>query len=161
MARDGDALSASDAHVVAMAIESLWRGFIVVWNAAQRPNLRRRARLGRSMAAPVPTRDDIQPVANENLDRFLTGTVTVLPILALGIVAWQVWSSLLGWSDVIVFAIMYIATGLGVTVGFHRLFTHRSFKTTKAVRGILAALGSAAIEGPVISWVADHRKHHA
>ena len=59
------------------------------------------------------------------------------------------------------FAIMYIATGLGITVGFHRLFTHRSFKTGKAVRAILAALGSAAIEGPVISWVADHRKHHA
>ena len=71
------------------------------------------------------------------------------------------WSSLLGWSDLIVFAIMYIATGLGITVGFHRLFTHRSFKTGKAVRAILAALGSAAIEGPVISWVADHRKHHA
>jgi stearoyl-CoA desaturase (delta-9 desaturase) len=60
-----------------------------------------------------------------------------------------------------VFAIMYISTGLGITVGFHRLFTHRSFKTGKAVRAILAALGSAAIEGPVISWVADHRKHHA
>src|SRR3954469_20864022 len=105
-------------------------------------------------------RDDVQPVANENLDRFLTGTITVLPILALGLVGWQLWSSLLGWSDLIVFAIMYIATGLGITVGFHRLFTHRSFKTGKAVRAILAALGSAAIEGPVISWVADHRKHH-
>ena len=85
----------------------------------------------------------------------------MLPILALGVVAWQVWSELLGWSDLIVFAIMYIATGLGITVGFHRLFTHRSFKTGKTVRAILAALGSAAIEGPVISWVADHRKHHA
>ena len=110
---------------------------------------------------PRLQRDDVQPVANENLDRFLTGTITVLPILALGLVAWQVWSELLGWSDLIVFAIMYIATGLGITVGFHRLFTHRSFKTGKAVRAILAALGSAAIEGPVISWVADHRKHHA
>ena len=53
-----------------------------------------------------------------------------------------------------------LVTGLGVTVGFHRLLTHRSFKTGPAVRGILAAIGSAAIEGPVISWVADHRKHH-
>jgi stearoyl-CoA desaturase (Delta-9 desaturase) len=115
------------------------------------------------MAATVrdtEQRDDVQPVANENLDRFLTGTVTVLPILALGLVAWQVWSELLGWSDLIVFAIMYTATGFGITVGFHRLFTHRAFKTGKAVRAILAALGSAAIEGPVISWVADHRKHH-
>src|SRR3954453_7016526 len=130
------------------------------WNAARRANLRRRAKLWPSMAATANPRDDVQPVANENLDRFLTGTVTVLPILALGLVAWQVWSELLGWSDIIVFAIMYISTGLGITVGFHRLFTHRSFKTGKAVRAILAALGSAAIEGPVISWVADHRKHH-
>jgi len=112
------------------------------------------------MAATASQRDDVQPVANENLDRFLTGTITVLPILALGVVAWQVWSELLGWSDLIVFATMYALTGLGITVGFHRLFTHRSFKTGKAVRAVLAALGSMAIEGPVISWVADHRKHH-
>jgi stearoyl-CoA desaturase (Delta-9 desaturase) len=76
-------------------------------------------------------------------------------------VGWQLWARLLGWSDLIVFAIMYVSTGLGVTVGFHRLFTHRAFKTGKAVRATLAILGSAAIEGPVISWVADHRKHHA
>jgi stearoyl-CoA desaturase (delta-9 desaturase) len=49
---------------------------------------------------------------------------------------------------------------LGVTVGFHRHFTHRSFKTKQPVRATLAVLGSAAIEGPIISWVADHRKHH-
>jgi stearoyl-CoA desaturase (delta-9 desaturase) len=112
------------------------------------------------MAASAPVRDDVQPVANETLDRVLTGTITGLPFLALGLVAWQVWSSLLGWTDLVVFAIMYVITGFGVTVGFHRLFTHRSFKTGPAVRAILAALGSAAIEGPVISWVADHRKHH-
>jgi stearoyl-CoA desaturase (Delta-9 desaturase) len=113
------------------------------------------------MAATATKRDDVQPVANERLDRFATGAITVLPILCLGLVGWQLWASLLGWSDLIVFAIMYVATGLGVTVGFHRLFTHRAFKTGKAVRATLAILGSAAIEGPVISWVADHRKHHA
>jgi stearoyl-CoA desaturase (delta-9 desaturase) len=113
------------------------------------------------MAATATKRDDVQPVSNERLDRFLTGAITVLPILCLGLVGWQLWARLLGWSDLIVFAIMYIATGLGVTVGFHRLFTHRAFKTGKAVRATLAILGSAAIEGPVISWVADHRKHHA
>ncbi len=112
------------------------------------------------MAATASQRDDVQPVANESLDRFLTGAITVLPILALGVVAWQVWAEFLGWSDLAVFAIMYVLTGLGITVGFHRLFTHRSFKTTKSVRAVLAALGSMAIEGPVISWVADHRKHH-
>ena len=76
-------------------------------------------------------------------------------------VCWQVWASLLHWSDIAVFAILYVLTGFGVTVGFHRLFTHRSFATKRWLRGVFAVCGSAAIEGPVISWVADHRKHHA
>jgi len=71
-----------------------------------------------------------------------------------------VWNEALHWRDLAIFGVLYLLTGLGVTVGFHRLLTHRSFKTSRALRGILAALGSAAIEGPVISWVADHRKHH-
>jgi stearoyl-CoA desaturase (delta-9 desaturase) len=111
------------------------------------------------MSEPGP--DDIQPVEHETLDRIATGTVSVVPFLALGIVCWQVWAQLLHWSDIAVFGILYVLTGLGVTVGFHRLFTHRSFATKRWMRGVLAALGSAAIEGPVISWVADHRKHHA
>jgi stearoyl-CoA desaturase (Delta-9 desaturase) len=110
---------------------------------------------------PAPARDDIQPVENETRDRIITGIVTGLPFLALGVACWQMWADLLRWSDVAVFVIMYLLTALGVTVGFHRHLTHRSFKTSKPVRFALAALGSAAIEGPVISWVADHRKHHA
>jgi stearoyl-CoA desaturase (Delta-9 desaturase) len=105
-------------------------------------------------------RDDVQPVANETLDRFLTGTITVLPIVSLGIVGWQLWEQALHTSDLIVFAIVYPLTGLGITVGFHRHLTHRSFKAKRPVRAALAILGSAAVEGPVISWVADHRKHH-
>jgi stearoyl-CoA desaturase (delta-9 desaturase) len=110
---------------------------------------------------PEPCADDVEPVLHETRDRIITGIVTVVPFLALGIVGWQVWAELLHWSDIAVFAILYVVTGLGVTVGFHRLFTHRSFMTSRALRGVFAALGSAAIEGPVISWVADHRKHHA
>ncbi|HEY6781296.1 MAG TPA: fatty acid desaturase [Thermoleophilaceae bacterium] len=91
----------------------------------------------------------------------MTGLITAIPILALGLVAWQAWGSALRVSDLIVFAIVYLATGLGVTVGFHRHFTHRSFKAKRPLRALLAVLGSAAVEGPIISWVADHRKHHA
>jgi stearoyl-CoA desaturase (delta-9 desaturase) len=108
-----------------------------------------------------PGRDDIQPVANETVDRIATGTVTVIPFLALGVVVWQAWSNSLYWSDVIVFAIMYMLTGLGITVGFHRHLTHRAFKAKKPVRVALTIMGTAAIEGPVTAWVADHRKHHA
>jgi stearoyl-CoA desaturase (delta-9 desaturase) len=103
---------------------------------------------------------EVQPVSHETADRIATGTITALPFIALGIVCWQAWSDLLRWSDVAVFLIMYVLTGLGVTVGFHRHLTHRSFKTSRPLRGLLAILGSVAIEGPVISWVADHRKHH-
>jgi stearoyl-CoA desaturase (delta-9 desaturase) len=108
----------------------------------------------------TPGADEIQPVANETRDRIITGTVTVLPILGLGLVCWQLWERALHWHDVVVFLIVYAATGLGITVGFHRLLTHRSFKTKRWLRATFAALGSAAVEGPVISWVSDHRKHH-
>jgi stearoyl-CoA desaturase (Delta-9 desaturase) len=110
--------------------------------------------------AYAPGADEIEPVLHETRDRIITGLATGLPFVALGIVCWQAWADLLRWSDIAVFAIMYLATGLGVTVGFHRHLTHRSFATSKPLRAILAVLGSVAIEGPVISWVADHRKHH-
>ncbi len=116
---------------------------------------------------PAPTRpraplaDAVQPVEHETRDRIITGLLTVVPFLMLGFVAWQLWGGWLHWSDFVVFGLIYIPTGFGITVGFHRLFTHRSFKTGPAVRAVIGALGSAAIEGPVISWVADHRKHHA
>jgi stearoyl-CoA desaturase (Delta-9 desaturase) len=103
---------------------------------------------------------EVEPVLHETRDRIITGIVTIVPFLALGAVCWQLWANLLHWSDVAVFAIMYVITGLGITVGFHRYLTHRSFKTSRPLRAILAVLGSAAIEGPAISWVADHRKHH-
>jgi stearoyl-CoA desaturase (delta-9 desaturase) len=112
-----------------------------------------------STSQPGP--EDVQPPANEALDRILTGIVTVVPFVGVGLAGWQMWNGLLHRYDVLDFAIMYLLTGLGVTVGFHRLFTHRAFKTFPAMRFVLAVLGSAAIEGPVISWVADHRKHHA
>jgi len=107
---------------------------------------------------PLPS--DIQPVANETRDRIITGLVTVIPFLAVIVAGWQVWGSALNWTDVFLFVVLYLLTGLGITVGFHRLLTHRSFKTTPWLRGVFGILGSAAIEGPVISWVADHRKHH-
>ena len=91
----------------------------------------------------------------------MTGIVTVVPFLLLGVAVWQAWQSLLHWHDVVVFGVLYVLTGLGITVGFHRHFTHRAFATSRPVRATLAILGTAAIEGPITAWVADHRKHHA
>ena len=105
-------------------------------------------------------RDDVEIAANERRDRVITGIVTGAPVLSLFFVGWQLWHRFLGWNDIFDFLLLYLLTGLGVTVGFHRLFTHRSFKTGPTLRAVLAILGSAAIEGPIISWVSDHRKHH-
>jgi stearoyl-CoA desaturase (delta-9 desaturase) len=109
----------------------------------------------------MTVRDDIQPTEHETLDRILTGTATFAPMAMLVVAGWQVWNQLLHWNDLLVFALAYALSGFGVTVGFHRMLTHRSFETSKAMRGVLAALGSTAVEGPVTAWVADHRKHHA
>ncbi|HEY6757979.1 MAG TPA: fatty acid desaturase [Baekduia sp.] len=129
--------------------------------ASERPSDAASTSSGAGLATDGPTPDDVQPTEHEWLDRFLTGTVTVVPFFALFVVAWQAWGGWLHWSDIAVFFITYIPCGLGVTVGFHRLFTHRSFKAKPWVRGMFGICGSAAIEGPIISWVADHRKHHA
>jgi stearoyl-CoA desaturase (delta-9 desaturase) len=110
---------------------------------------------------PASSSNDVEPVCNETRDRLITAVVTAVPILCLAVVAWVLWDDILGWNDLFVFLLLYLTTGLGVTVGFHRLLTHRAFQTTGTIRALLAILGSAAIEGPVISWVADHRKHHA
>ena len=67
----------------------------------------------------------------------------------------------LHWQDLVVLALTYVLSGVGITVGFHRLFTHRSFKTSRPLRALLAVLGSMAVEGSVIEWVATHRKHHS
>ena len=118
------------------------------------------------MSAPAaaeegPSPEEIQVPVLENVDRAITGLITGVPPLLLVLAGWQLWNRELRWRDVAIFVLLYAFTGLGVTVGFHRLLTHRSFKTSAWMRGILAVLGTMSVEGPVISWVADHRKHHA
>ena len=83
--------------------------------------------------------------------------VPFLAVLAAVPIAWGGW---LGWRDVALAAVMYVVTGHGITVGYHRYFTHKSFKPNRVVKVALAVAGSMAIQGPVIRWVADHRKHH-
>ncbi len=107
-----------------------------------------------------PTPEEIQVPVLENVDRAITGLITGVPPLLLVLAGWQLWNRELHWRDLAILLVLYVATGLGVTVGFHRLLTHRSFKTHPWLRGVLAVLGTMSVEGPVISWVADHRKHH-
>jgi len=93
--------------------------------------------------------------------RWLNLAGVLLPFLGFVVAVVLLWNTLVDWSDLAVMLIMYVISGYGVTLGFHRLLTHRSFQTFKPVEYTLAILGSLAVQGPVISWVADHRKHHA
>ena len=93
-------------------------------------------------------------------ERMTLAAFVVVPFVALLAAVPLAWGGLLGWSDVVITFVMYTITGLGITAGFHRLFTHKAFKPNRAVKIGLAIAGSLAIEGPVIRWVADHRKHH-
>jgi stearoyl-CoA desaturase (delta-9 desaturase) len=85
----------------------------------------------------------------------------IVPALALVAAIPVLWGWGVGWADLISAAVFYTVSCLGVTVGFHRYFTHGSFKTGRAMRIALAVAGSLSVQGPVLHWVADHRRHHA
>ena len=83
-----------------------------------------------------------------------------LPFAGLLTAIGLLWPLGFGWAHLALLLSMYVLTGLGVTVGYHRLFTHKSFETGPVMTFIIGALGSMAAEGPIITWVATHRKHH-
>jgi stearoyl-CoA desaturase (Delta-9 desaturase) len=89
----------------------------------------------------------------------LTGVIA--PFVGVLVAIVLLWDKWVDWTSLAVMAFMYIVTVQGVTLGFHRLLTHRSFQTYKAVEYTIATIGSMAVQGPVMNWVADHRKHHA
>ncbi len=93
-------------------------------------------------------------------EQITIGIFIVLPFLAVAAAVPIAWGGWLGWSDILIMVVMYWVTGHGITVGYHRFFTHRSFKPNRAVKIALGIAGSMAIQGPVVRWVADHRKHH-
>ncbi len=84
-----------------------------------------------------------------------------VPFVCVLVGAFVAWGGFLSWRDVVISTVFYAITGHGITVGFHRFFTHGSFKAGRGVTIALAVSGSMAVEGPVTRWVADHRRHHA
>jgi stearoyl-CoA desaturase (delta-9 desaturase) len=86
----------------------------------------------------------------------------ILPFVFLLVAIVLLWNRFVGPTALVITAVMYVlGGGLGISVGFHRLFSHRSFDAPPAVRGAFAILGSMAMQGPIIRWVANHRTHHA
>jgi stearoyl-CoA desaturase (Delta-9 desaturase) len=92
--------------------------------------------------------------------RLLVGIFVVGPTLALAGAVPLAWGWALGWHDLLIGLVFYMVTGLGVTVGYHRLFTHASFKAKAGLRVALGIAGSMSLEGSVLTWVATHRRHH-
>lgn len=95
------------------------------------------------------------------LDKVVNLFAVVIPFLATIAAIVLFWNQIVTPADLIIMVSMYLVTALGITVGFHRLLTHRSFQTFKPIQYFFAIIGSMAVQGPVNTWVADHRKHHA
>jgi len=94
------------------------------------------------------------------LGRTFTLVLVALPPIAIAVAAPLMWGRLLDLRDLVLAFGFYIVTGFGVTVGYHRLFAHRSFRARRWLKLTLAGAGSLAVEGSPISWVANHRRHH-
>nr|WP_235017898.1 acyl-CoA desaturase [Thermomonospora echinospora] len=102
----------------------------------------------------------MEPDRSSTAERVLVGVFTGVPFLALFAAIPLAWGHFLGWTDVALMVVFYLVSAGGITVGYHRYFTHGSFKAKRPLRIALAIAGSLAMEGPVITWVADHRRHH-
>src|SRR6202011_5676405 len=110
-------------------------------------------------AVTIPVAEMVS-IDHETRERIVRTGVMALPLAAIASAGWLAWGGSLHWQDLLVLAIVYSLTGAGITVGYHRLFTHRSFKTSRLLRMLFAVLGAMAVEGSVIEWVATHRRHH-
>jgi stearoyl-CoA desaturase (delta-9 desaturase) len=111
-------------------------------------------------AKEAPGRPDLAPGSGSTFHRVLVAVFVALPLLALVAAAPFAWGWGLGWHDIVLALVFYVVSGLGISAGYHRYFTHLSFKARRPLRIALAVAGSLAFEGPVLTWVADHRRHH-
>ena len=107
----------------------------------------------------IRSRTEVLPAVSVSV-RLLNLSVVILPFLGFVAVIVSLWGRGFHWVDGGLLLGMYVLTALGITVGYHRLFTHRAFETNKAIQFVLAVLGSMAVEGPLLKWVAIHRRHH-
>ena len=111
-----------------------------------------------ALSTESPANDPLQP--NSMGMRITIGFFIVIPLIAVLLAIPVAWGGYLGWTDIALVFVMWTITAAGITVGYHRFFTHGSFKANRAVKIALAIAGSMALEGSLDQWVADHRKHH-
>jgi stearoyl-CoA desaturase (delta-9 desaturase) len=115
-------------------------------------------------APPAPARPAPRPDLDADKagtgEKILIATFVVVPMLALIAAVPLAWGWGITWQTVVIAVVFYMVSGLGISMGFHRYFTHSSFKANRGLKIALAIAGSLAIEGPVLTWTADHRRHH-
>lgn len=97
---------------------------------------------------------------SRRLEKIITGFIIFTPLVALVLAVVRFWGNGIGMRDIVLATVLYVGIGHGVTVGFHRLFAHRSFSANRPLKIALASIGSMAFQGGPIGWVADHRRHH-
>jgi stearoyl-CoA desaturase (delta-9 desaturase) len=114
----------------------------------------------RTDRTPGPPQADLESTGGTPLQRALVAIFVAVPLLALVAAIPIAWGWGLGWHDIVLALVFYVISGLGISTGYHRYFTHASFKAKRPLRIALAVAGSLAFEGPVLNWVADHRRHH-
>jgi stearoyl-CoA desaturase (delta-9 desaturase) len=95
------------------------------------------------------------------LERNVNLAAVFVPLIGIAVAVPLLWGDLLGPRDVAIAVTLYLITGFGVTIGYHRMLTHRSFATYKPLEYALAVAGALSLQGSPLDWVADHRKHHA
>ncbi len=101
------------------------------------------------------------PVFDDHLKQRVASLIIILlPLVGLIAAMVYMWGWGLGWVELTLLATMYLVSGLGVTVGFHRLFAHKSFSTSPTVTALLGVAGSMSVEGSILQWVSNHRCHH-
>jgi len=110
--------------------------------------------------APFPDAGLTADTIGGPLQVAVAGAITGIPIAGLIAAVWLAWGHGVGLRDMLLMTGLYALTGLGVTAGFHRCFTHRSYTAVPVLRVVLAIAGSMSFQGDVISWVAVHRRHH-
>lgn len=111
-------------------------------------------------SSQTPPAVDVEPGRASVPQLIVTALITVGPIAALAVGIPLLWGDLIHLRDLVIGVFLYAVAGHGVTVGFHRMFTHRSFKANRPLKIALAVTGSMAVEGSLVSWVANHRRHH-
>jgi stearoyl-CoA desaturase (Delta-9 desaturase) len=87
--------------------------------------------------------------------------LTVIPFLGFIAAITLLWNTFVGWTDLLMLVVLYVLCGFGITIGFHRMLTHRAFEAVKPLKAMLLVFGSMAVQGPAITWAVDHRTHHA